>query len=240
MTLVFGMKLASATPILLTFDWTGQCDDCQGPNGAIDVPGTNMDDGYTQDVSGLLKVNYDPDIDPLFTQFEFVSFVYNGSSILDKVEASDYHFDDISSAFTIVGNTVEVTTGEQLLFDAPGFTYKGDFEDVLLGDIIYENGNAGKVDRVYYYIRLNRSSLEGFSLESYYETVAYNPPVECTSNCGNDGPRSGGSRDIGYDSKFVMRGTLPSPLASPIPEPSTITIFALGVLGLSLRRKKCA
>ena|GEM_PF-5303491 len=38
MTLFFGMKLASAAPILLTFDWTGQCDDCQGPLGAIDVP----------------------------------------------------------------------------------------------------------------------------------------------------------------------------------------------------------
>lgn len=88
MTLVFGMKLASAAPILLTFDWTGQCDDCQGPNGAIDVPGTNWNDGYTQDVSGLLKINYDSQIDPLSSsQFEFVSFVYNGSSIMHQVEA---------------------------------------------------------------------------------------------------------------------------------------------------------
>lgn len=133
MTLVFGMKLASATPILLTFDWTGQCDDCQNIVGAIDVPGSYMGDGYTQDVSGLLEVNYDPDIDPLLAQFEFVSFVYNGSSILHKVEASGFSSDNIDFALTVLGNSV-VVSGD-LLFDAPAFTYKGDFKDLEVNDI---------------------------------------------------------------------------------------------------------
>jgi hypothetical protein len=82
MTLVFGMKLASAAPVLLTFDWTGQCDDCQGPNGAIDIPGTNWDDGYTQDVSGLLIMSFDAHAVDLWTALRYVSFNYHGSSIL--------------------------------------------------------------------------------------------------------------------------------------------------------------
>jgi len=232
MTLVFGMKLASATPILLTFDWTGQCDDCQNSAGAIDVPGFFMGDGYTQDVSGLLTVTYDPSLG----QFEFDSFVYNGSSILHKAEASGYFNVDISSAFTIVGNSVEVTGGLSLA--THGFSYKGSFDDLKQYDThpIY-----GVVDRVNRVMAFDGSG--DFRLAVNYSWITYVEPDVCIGDCGGGGSgggRSSGSRDIGYDSKFVMRGNLPSPLANPVPEPSTIALFALGVLGLSLRRKKCA
>ncbi len=249
MTLVFGMNLAYAAPILLTFDWTGQCDDCQGPNGAIDVPGTNMKDGYTQDVSGLLKLNYDPDIDPLLAQFEFVSFVYNGSSILHKFEALGFSEGvDVSKALTVLGDSVVVTS--TLTFDAHAFTYKGDFMEWKALDFIYTycvNPDLGVVLAFCQVSEVKKYKIwmEPIGDEAFWAGVDYDLRYSMSANAngpsiGDDGGRGGGSRDIGYDSKFVMRGTLPSPLANPVPEPSTIALFALGVLGLSLRRKKCA
>lgn len=237
MTLVFGMKLASAAPILLTFDWTGQCDDCQGPNGAIDVPGTNWNDGYTQDVSGLLKINYDSQIDPLSgSQFEFVSFVYNGSSIMHQVEALATMNGNISHAFTIVDDVVTVTGS--LGFLTREFQYKGDHVDLSVGDesgSIFECNDNHECDMVTFVVedvsyRFTTSPLSAeFNLAVSYDTSV---------RPGGGGGGGGGSRDAGGDSSFVMRGVLPSPLANPIPEPSTIAIFALGMLGLSLRRQK--
>jgi hypothetical protein len=62
----------------------------------------------------------------------------------------------------------------------------------------------------------------------------------CGGRVKVDGGRGGGSRDAGTHSTFVMRGVLAldEPAIQSIPEPYTIAIFALGVLGLSLRRKK--
>lgn len=239
MTLVFGMKLASATPILLTFDWTGKCDDCQGPDGeAMEVPGFRLGDGYTQDVTGVLMVYYDSG-KSLGDQFEFKSFVYNGSSILYPVAASGYYYEDLSSAFTVLGSSVEVTGGMQ--FHAPVFTYKGNFRDAVVGDSdnFYGTGQE-EVWRVTNYIKIDPINARGFDLFVYYETNILLEPVIIVRGGGRSNSRASGSRDVGYDSKFVMRGTLPSPLANPVPEPSTIALFALGVLGLSLRRKKCA
>jgi hypothetical protein len=232
MTLVFGMKLAAAGPILLTFDWTGQCDDCQGPNGAIDVPGTNWYDGYTQDVTGLLKVNYDPDIDPDFgPQFEFVSFVYNGSSIVHTVEAFGVLYNDFYSAFTIEDNIVEFTGNMQL--EASEFGYKGAYADLNIGDVYFEKeGDRYVVFGINHWMEFS-GSMNTFQIRVDYDYVRYVAPGDDGSN-----GRGGGSRDEGYGSIFVMRGTLPSHLASPIPEPSTIAIFALGMVGLSLRRQK--
>lgn len=94
------------------------------------------------------------------------------------------------------------------------------------------------------YIRIGRFGSGEFRLGVLYQSRKFTPPIGCEGNyyagCGTRPGPGPGSRDIGYDSKFVMRGTLPSPLANPVPEPSTIALFALGVLGLSLRRKKCA
>ena len=198
-------------------------------------PGAYLGDGYTQDVSGLLEVNYDPDIDPLLGQFEIDSFVYNGSSILHKVETRYFNY-DISSAFTIVDNSVEVTGG--LYLGSHGFSYKGSFVDLKQGEA---HPIFGVVDGVNHYMSFDVSG--EYRLAVSYSWISEPAPDVCVVGCGGGsrgGRRGGGSRDIGYDSKFVMRGTLPSPLASPVPEPSTIALFALGVLGLSLRRKKCA
>ncbi|MFT4724017.1 MAG: hypothetical protein ACI9YP_000414 [Colwellia sp.] len=243
MTLVFGMKLAAAGPILLTFDWTGQCDDCQGPNGAIDVPGTNWFDGYTQDVSGLLKVNYDPDIDPLFgSQFELVSFVYDGSSIVHPA----YNVPNPNpSRYGGVGKDYwwSLSIRDSVVYVDWLFTwmsplqYKGDFSDLNVGDAVDAYGPHWFVDHVYTSFN-NDYADGGWNLRFAYN-AQYNPPyVPPIRTPGGGGGRGGGSRDEGWSNEFVMRGTLPSPLASPIPEPSTIAIFALGMVGLSLRRQK--
>ena len=227
MTLVFGMKLASATPILLTFDWTGQCDDCQGPNGAIDVPGTNWDDGYTQDVSGLLKINYDSQIDPLYgSQFEFVSFVYNGSSIVYEV-GSNHGSPVFLGDFAVVGDTV-IVVDPRLEVQMDLLVYKGDFADQSIGERLYRSD---------LYI-LDKQHFFSVSNNSYFLGVNYTLSRPVCYDQGRYCP----SRDFGSSAGFVMRGVLPSPFAKPnsVPEPSTIAIFALGMLGLSLRRKKRA
>jgi hypothetical protein len=237
MTLVFGMKLASATPILLTFDWTGQCDDCQGPNGAIDVPGTNLDDGYTQDVSGLLKVNYDPDIDPIDGfQFKFVSFVYYGSSILyqsNSLESGTFLQKDV---FSIIGSSVFVTGHLRIAMDK--FRYKGNYADLAVGSQFAHDSRRGIIwsqvtQQRYYFTKGWYTRPNTFFLSYEFDTIVIDTPR-------SDPPI--GSRDEGYDSKYIMRGSLPPSYvdSTKISEPSMIAIFALGVLGLSLRRKKRA
>jgi hypothetical protein len=231
MTLVFGMKLASAAPILLTFDWTGQCDDCQGIGGAVDVPGTNLNDDFTQSVSGLLKVNYYPENDPgNNSQFIFVSFVYNGSSIVHKVGSREDNYPAIGWNFSVVDETVLFNGRISIPMDT--YHYYGDFSDGNVGDVsIVETGRYGyiteRVDAVNYNFEVRDGK---YGLYVTYETTS---DYVCTKYCY-------GTRDEGASAGFVMRGVLPSPFAKPnsIPEPSTIAIFALGMLGLSLRRKK--
>jgi hypothetical protein len=228
MTLVFGMKLASATPILLTFDWTGQCDDCQGPNGAINVPGTNMHDTYYQDVFGLLKIYYYPDIDNSIDGKQFVikSFEYYGSSIIKGFSFA--HFDvglDYLSAVVVEQDVVI----RYIDLIARPLEYKGDFEDYI----------PTKWGRPTY-------------VRSYFRSFPDNWSVSCVISGGlgcDGGPivegppshgRGGGSRDEGMGSQFSMRGSLPltQTVITTVPEPSLIAIFALGMLGLSLRHKK--
>ena len=53
--------VAQAAPILSVFNFTGDCDDCAGPNGLLNVPGTNLHDGFSQAVSGVLTLqDYTP------------------------------------------------------------------------------------------------------------------------------------------------------------------------------------
>jgi hypothetical protein len=225
MTLAFGVKLASATPILLTFDWTGQCDDCQGPNGAIDVPGTNWNDGYTQTVSGKLIMSYDAQLADAQQALRYVRFDYFGSSILyptygtpDPINATLFKRDWHIYNGNIFLDYVSIRMSQ--------LRYKGDWADLdSEGALISANAvfsSVGVTGR--------------WDIQCRTAGIVCNgghPPVVDSSS-----PRGGGSRDAGFGSSFVMRGTLPSPLASPIPEPSTIAIFALGMVGLSLRRQK--
>jgi hypothetical protein len=75
---------------------------------------------------------------------------------------------------------------------------------------------------------------------SIYSDVGLSSEVTRITRCVGYGGCS--SRDEGIGSTFVMRGTLPLPplISNPIPEPSMIAIFVLGLLGLGLRRKRRA
>jgi hypothetical protein len=230
MTLVFGMKLASATPILLTFDWTGQCDDCQGPNGAIDVPGTNMYDTYYQDVFGLLKMYYYPDIDNSINGEQFVleSFEYYGSSIIKGFlfrhgdSWKDYVDADVVGQGVVI-RKIGMITGP--------LKYKGDFEDyipIVDGRLTWVRSEFTQVSSGVWDVSCVKSG--GYRCDG--GPIVEGPP--------NEGGRGGGSRDVGRGSMFSMRGSLPltQTVITTVPEPSLISIFALGMLGLSLRRKK--
>jgi hypothetical protein len=227
MALVFGMKLAAATPIQLIFDWTGQCDDCQGPNGAIDVPGTNWNDGYTQTVSGKLIMSYDAQLADAQQALRYVSFNYHGSSIL-RASAPVV---DISANIVY---DFHIFDGKIVLprFDVNGMSlsYKGDYVDFdSEGKVTYDG--LGEFES-----RTDGSWSIKCKLVGGYPLCGGGPKQTDEGNGG--GREGGGSRDAGTQSLFVMRGVLPLdvPAIQSIPEPYTIAIFALGVLGLSLRR----
>jgi hypothetical protein len=231
MTLVFGMKLASATPILLTFDWTGQCNDCQGPNGAIDVPGTNLSDTYYQDVFGLLEMYYYPNNDNSNNGDKFVikSFEYYGSSII-KGRIFGPHSDRAAEVDAwVVGGKVVLS---EFFGRGGALMYKGDFED-------YRPIVEGSQTNVYSEFKSFNGGGWGVSCRMSGGLACDGGPIIDDGQWG-DGGRGGGSRDVGGNSVFIMRGSLPltQPVITTVPEPSLIAIFALGMLGLSLRRKK--
>ncbi|MFT6331341.1 MAG: hypothetical protein ACJAYN_003295 [Bermanella sp.] len=226
---VFGMKLSYAAPILLTFDWTGQCDDCQGLNGANNVPGRDLNDGIFQEVSGVLTISYDPaSTSTTITSEMFRSFDYGGSSILNPFSLRNEG--DFIGYMSIVDNRVVINSFKYTYANA--YFRGGEFRLWLTRDSAYPTlrrylGGKGVI------VDFGESDWD----ISIYSDVGLSSEVTRITRCGGYGGCS--SRDEGIGSTFVMRGTLPLPplISNPIPEPSMIAIFVLGLLGLGLRSK---
>ncbi len=234
---IFGVKLSYATPILLTFDWTGQCDDCQGQNGANNIPGLFLNDNLFQDVNGVLTILYDTAYpSPTLTREMFVSFYYNGSSILKPFTLLGQDLNtEVIGNITRNGNlllidTVRFEVPNKYLLLTPGDNFK---RTTTRGTIFVEfNPHFWEVGHYYH-----RGSTTPFSNVWRIRTDC--PPNLRATRYGSCVPR--GSRDMGRGSMFTMLGELPTlknKTDIPVNEPHMLAILALGVLGLGLRRKK--
>lgn len=211
--LLLAMVPASANAFALskTFDFFGKCDDCAGDLVGMDrgmfIDGMNIGgemfieeylytlfmlplretgDGIFQNVSGTLELqNFNPGA--ALDASNFVSFTYNGSSILDPFTINMGDLNTLSGVLDADGN---VLTDVSMNWNATGSL------SMICGPTCNLNVMANGLWSI--------------------------------------GPLSGlfmYALDVGESGTFA---------GAPIPEPGTLALFGLGLLGLGLARRRKA
>ena len=261
LTIGFGLSGASAT--YLTVDWTGQCDDCQSADGPNTVPLAAMNDGFYQTVYGQLILRYEgvAEDQGTLTKENFVSFYYAGSNILDPFTFTAEHF--FQKAPGSLSNDTEFSATlrrqDNGTLSLSGFSltnlaisesdpwmadaYRHSFEFVSL---TFESlSNTNPIGNWNINVALGQLITEqevdpcaSAQSSTRPECGAPNLHPECGefgwyaagNHCHAAPYNGGGFRDIGIGSAFSH--------FNQVPEPSTLTIFALGLMGLASRRFK--
>lgn len=152
-----------------------------------------------------------------------------------------YKLSDLSGGHYRYDYTVNTTLSQPLDFliyfpDA----YSSDASNYHLESYVVPTGWTGEV--------IQPGSIFGILYSGYFE--AYNgsiPAGSSLSGFGVDFTYSGskllGSQHFEFDNnnnfKFICNGyTIPASSGAPVPEPATIILFALGIAGFGIARKK--
>jgi len=240
----FGLSSANATAIII--DWTGECDDCQGIDGPNTVPLEASGDGHYQTVYGQLKLRFEGKIEDLgtLTNENFVSFYYGGSNILSPFTFTAAHLDHPKNTF-FAERGPAVFSATLLHYDDGTLGFDGfSLKNLLVWPIEWPAFYAlpreiGRSMDDLISLKFGRDSdvdLSGnWSLGVPFLPLVTEVEVDPSTNpdqptnLPDDCEHPCGFRDFGIDSKFSN---------IVVPEPANLAIFALGIMGLALRRFK--
>jgi hypothetical protein len=239
--LYVGFGLSGANATILTIDWTGECDDCQSETGPNTVPLDAMDDSFYQTVTGQLILSYTGSVEEqiTLTKENFVSFYYGGSNILDPLKITAEHFTENTEFSTTIIMQSDGTPS------IDGFKLKNFLAPQW---IITPEEGLELFDLSFGYLPDTIISSADWSIAEQVETAQHlidNEVVDHTCPKGSFFSTwlgacktivvdfSPGFRDVGEGSLFTVRDG-----STDVPEPTSLAIFALGIMGLASRRFK--
>jgi hypothetical protein len=268
--LYIGFGLSGANATLLVIDWTGECDDCQGSNGANSVPLEHMNDGYSQTVFGQLIVNYAGSAEEqgTLTNKNFVSFYYGGSNILDSFTFTTDNFTADTEFSTTITSQVDGTLNLSgfSLTKLSGFTNSNQWTNEPSRDLLSSPDHH--INLMFESVLADGSgggwSIGVTMVPSTVAPPSFTPPSFATpasvydgllsaSNClpgsalcwNTPNPNAAvastqvlGGCEWGFAACSDVGDGVKYTKFTEVPEPSSIAIFALGIMGLASRRFK--